>query len=53
MPVKKSAKSLKQLSLAYVTEHLRDYYARYRDNLEHLDVVGPFDVLCKHISFYS
>ena len=52
MPVRKSAKSLKQLSLEYVTQHLGDYYERYKDCIQHLDVVSPFDPLCKYITAF-
>ena len=47
MPVRKSAKSLKQLSLDYVTQHLGDYYERYKDSIDRLDAVGPFHQLRK------
>ena len=52
MPVRKSAKSLKQLSLEYITQHFDDYYERYKNacgenNMGRLDVVSPFDPLRK------
>ena len=48
MPVRRSVKSLKQLSLDYVTQHLSDYYERYKHSIDRLDFVGPFDILRKY-----
>ena len=50
MPVRRSVKSLKQLSLDYVTQHLSDYYERYEDSIDRLDFVGTFDILRKYKS---
>ena len=52
MPVAKSCKSLKQLSLDFVIQNFQTFYERYKnfygeDNLNRLDVVGPFHSLCK------
>ena len=51
MPVAKSCKSLKQLSLDFVIQNFQTFYERYKnfygeDNLNRLDVVGPFHSLC-------
>ena len=57
MPLKKSCKSLKQLSLEYVTQHFKEFYERYKafygeENLYRLHVVGPFDSLCTYIHIF-
>ena len=58
MPVRRSAKSLKQLSLEYITQHFGDYYDRYKsackeNNMGRLDVVSPFDPLRKCELFFD
>ena len=59
MPRKQMCKSLKELSLNFVTRHLPKFYERYEEErIGGLDFVGPFDllskqVLCLFISCYT
>ena len=39
MPVRRSAKSLKQLSLEYITQHFGDYYDRFKSAYKENNII--------------